>query len=70
MFTLIQVVLINACVLNSQLVYNKNSTILVYVVDSDLDIVVITATWLYGHESDQRRIAKLAPQGYTFHSVP
>jgi exonuclease III len=61
---------IKAGVFNCRSVNNKSSEILDHILDSGLDIVALTETWLSGNESDQRIIGQITPSGYIFHQIP
>ena len=41
-----------------------------YIVDSHIDILGITETWLSKGEKDKAVIKDLVPTGYSFHHVP
>jgi exonuclease III len=61
---------VKACVLNCRSVKNKACAIVDHIIDSDLDIIALTETWLSTLERDQRIIGELTPPGYIFHHVP
>ena len=38
--------------------------------DSNIDILAVTETWLHPNSADDRVISDLTPTGYSFHHVP
>jgi len=54
------------CLMNSQSVRNKVTSILDHIIDHKLDIVIITETWLTSDDHDKLTIQKLTPSGYKF----
>ena len=61
---------VKAGVLNCRSVKNKTSAIVDHVIDSDLDLIALTETWLSSSDRDQRVIGEITPPGYVFHQVP
>tara|TARA_B110000881_G_scaffold40031_1_gene32496 strand:+ start:158 stop:3112 length:2955 start_codon:yes stop_codon:yes gene_type:complete len=53
---------------NAQSIGNKTTTICEYLLDKDVDILVITETWLA--EDDPVTIGECTPTGYSFFSFP
>jgi len=49
------------------LICNKSDEISDVVKDMDLDVLVITGTWLTGNVSDQKTVGDVTPAGYPFH---
>lgn len=56
--------------MNCRSVCNKALTIKDLVVDSDMDILGITETWLRGNDLDNPVVAELVPNGYSFNHLP
>ena len=61
---------VKAGLLNCRSVKNKSDLIVYHIMDSGLDILALTETWLASNDSDNRVIGNLTPPGYTFHHVP
>ena len=53
--------------INCQSICNKSDVISDVVKDMDLDVIVITATWLTGNVSDQKFAGDVTPAGYSIH---
>ena len=45
---------------------NKTSRINDYIVDEQIDVAILTETWLSGCEMDQKNIGDVTPSGYNF----
>ena len=56
-------------VLNSLSVRNKTLSMKDFTVESDIDVLAFTETWL-SDESDEYIIRDLCPTGYEFYNVP
>ena len=63
--------LLNIFVVNARSVCNKADVLSEYIVDNDIDILLITETWL-SSSSDRNRVVlgDLVPAGYKIHHVP
>ena len=57
------------CLVNARSVKNKATTIHQFIVDNDLDILVVTETWLHSGGVDGHIISALTPPGYTVRHV-
>ena len=55
--------------INCQSICNKTDDISDVVKDMDLDVLVITETWLTGNVSDQKIVGDVTPTGYSFHHI-
>ena len=60
---------VHFCLINARSVKNKNTTIYQFIVDNDIDILVITETWLHPGDADRHVINALTPPGYTVKHV-
>jgi len=61
--------LLNIYCLNAQSVKNKSLSISDLVITNDIDILLVTETWL-GTDIDRAVISELTPKGYTFQHAP
>ena len=59
---------LNICLLNARSVRNKGTRISDYVIDHNVDLIMITETWL--NDLDPVVIGELLIPGYSFLSVP
>ena len=55
---------------NCQSIVNKKDEIADYTRDTNMDIVVLTETWLTGIETNQVVIGNVTPPGYVFNHIP
>ena len=53
--------------INCESICNKSDQISDVVKDMDLDVLVITETWMTGNVSDQKIVGDVTPAGYSFH---
>jgi hypothetical protein len=60
----------NFALINCQSVRNKTSCLTDHLIDNDIDLCVLTETWLKPGDSDQRIISDMTPPGYKLHHVP
>ena len=56
--------------LNARSVKNKRLLIKDWVVDNNIDILVLTETWLQPDNKDDHIIGELTPTGYSFYHSP
>ena len=56
---------IKMCILNPCSVWNKTSVLQDSVTDHNIDLMVLTETWLKGDDRDNVILAELQPPGYT-----
>ena len=56
---------ISCCLINARSVCNKNDIILDYIISNDIDLAVITETWLGEGANFDNVIGSLSPPGYT-----
>ena len=61
--------MVDVCLLNARSINNKSSAIKDFVVDSNIDILALTETWLRADAIDQRIINDICPAGYLFQHV-
>ncbi|XP_072021839.1 uncharacterized protein [Amphiura filiformis] len=59
---------LNACLWNVQSAANKTTQIADYIQEHDIDVFIMTETWL--HDYDAVIIGELTPPGYTYLNVP
>ena len=60
--------MIHVCCWNARSVRNKSSSLADYVISNDIDIMLITETWL--RDDDDVLIGAMTPPGYSFINVP
>ena len=60
---------IDVCLLNASSVNNKTLIIKDFVVDSDIDILTLTETWLNPDAINYSTINDICPKGYLFQHV-
>ena len=60
---------VHFCIINARSVKNKPTTIYQLIIDNDIDILVITETWLHPGDADGHVINALTPPGYTLQHV-
>ena len=58
------------CLVNARSVRNKTDELVDHINDNDIDIMVITETWLSHDASDHSHVAALAPHGYMIQHLP
>ena len=61
---------VKAAVINCRSVKNKSAALVDHIIDSNLDIIALTETWLSTDDRDQRIIGEITPPGYNFLQVP
>ena len=61
---------ISCCLINARSVCNKNGIILDYIISNDIDLAVITETWLDEGANFDNVIGSLSPPGYTLIHSP
>jgi len=62
----IKVKTLRCALINCQSICNKTSRINDYIVDEQIDVAILTETWLSGCEMDQKTIGDVTPSGYKF----
>ena len=62
--------LLRLAVLNARSIKNKTLQIKDYIVDNDIDIMVLIETWLKDHENCEFVTRDICPSGYMFFIVP
>ena len=58
------------CLINIQSIGNKTNIMRNYVIDQEIDICMLTETWLSNNLSDNSKICEMTPNSFDFYHIP